>query len=367
MAYWGRVLEVMEHLLDDPDLTFYLVWPGAGGPPSDGPDVVAIGVAVEAWRDLARSAHRIRATFQSGGPAPPVPGSMSGPLVPALTALGLRCRSQLDRLRWQSGRLWTHLRGEGPRPVFAVPLGYLSAPSRPVRPIADRPIELSFAGSVKHWSGWWGDFTAKMGAPKVRSRREMLRAVNRLLRSHPDVEAEIRVTESYADLGPTQSSDAYWQLLMNTKICLVPAGTNCSTSRHFEALLAGCVIVTDAPLEGWYVSNAPFIELQSWDDLEAAVLPLLSDEAELKRLHQAALAWWESHCAEEVVGRFIASRLNDWPRAPAKRIRHGPLASGHLLTRSTPTHACVEVDQPHLLPTSRRWGRSVDARGAPRS
>ena len=100
---------------------------------------------------------------------------------------------------------------------------------------------------------------------------------------------------------------------MDTKICLVPSGTFEVTFRHFEALRAGCAIVTDTSLDGWYVRGAPFIEIPGWDDLESVVLPLLADEAELERRHRAALDRWRRQCSEEAVGRFIADRLNELP------------------------------------------------------
>ena len=319
MAYWGRVLEEMERSLEDRDLTLHLVWPHARGIPPETPRAVAVGVATESWRVLARSSHRVRATFQAGGPAPRVAGSIRAPLVPALTALAVRARARAHTLPRVAGRLTARLRG-APReahPVFAVPLGCHSVTDLPVTPIAERPIALSFAGSVRHWEGWWGRFTARMGAPKVRSRQEMLRAANALKHAHPNLRVEIRTTDGFMDFGPAadtsydETSRTYWDLLMNTKICLVPSGTFKETFRHFEALRAGCAIVTDAALDGWYGRGAPFIKLRSWEDLEGAIRPLLDDEAELERHHRAALEWWSTRCSERVVGKFIAARLNE--------------------------------------------------------
>ena len=317
MAYWGRVLEVMERLIEDPELTFYLVW-GEGCVPSDGPRVVAIGMHSATWKRLARSSPRVRATFQAGGPRPRIAGSLRAPLVPALTMLALRGRAWARELSALPGTVSARAReGRGFHPVFAVPLGHHTAADLPLKPIAERQIGVSFAGSVKHWQGWWGNVNAKMGAPKVRSRRAMLRAIERLRRSHPELSIDVRIFDSFVDFSPDtgsydeQTSRAYWELLMDTKVCLVPAGTFHETYRHFEALRAGCVIVTDTSLDAWYVRGAPFIEIASWDDLERVVLPLLADEAELERRHHAALECWRRQCSEEAVGRFIADRLNE--------------------------------------------------------
>ena len=187
IAYWGRVIEVTGRLLQDPDLTFYLTSSGARVP-AVGSRVVVIGMNAPSWKEAARCAHRVRATFQAGGRWPKLAGSLRGPLVPILTTLGLRGRVCASDLQALLRRISAGARdGRGAHPTFAVPPGYQSAAQPSLKPMAERPIALSFAGSIKHWEGWWGNFTAKMGAPKVRSRRGMLRAVERLRRSHPDL------------------------------------------------------------------------------------------------------------------------------------------------------------------------------------
>lgn len=327
MAYWGRVLAAMERSLEDDDLTFYLAWSlGAVGElPSYGPRVVVIGAVGEAFPGLPWWSNRVRVVFKAGGLRPELGAwAPSPPLVPALTALGLCARGWLRELPGGAAALAGRIRrgGRGPCPRHLVPLGYHGQIELPVKPIAERPIALSFAGSVRHWEGWWGTFTAAMGASKARARREMLNALCRLQRAHPDVPTKVRITSSFLDWSPASGSydpeadRAYCELLMNTKICLVPRGTFLETLRHFEALRAGCIVVTDAWPDRWYLRDAPFILVRSWDRLQDAVLPLLSDEGELERLHRSSLEYWRTRCSEEAVGQFMADRLNEFGSSP---------------------------------------------------
>lgn len=319
LAYWGRVLAAMSQRLETGDLTFYLVWDGAEELPTDGPGVVVVGVLPESWRAVSRWTDRVAVTFQAGGRRPRLHmASSNAGLVPAMTAGLLRTRRAAREASGGARRLAGRRRmPRRPGAVFDVPLGYCSEPGAEPPPILERPVDLSFAGSVNQWQGWWGSIQARLGAPKVRCRREMLQAVDRLRRSRPDVVVSTRVTGSFAESSPFLGSyeesrpDRYWGLLSATKLCLTPGGTHEYTYRHFEAMRSGCVIVTDTRPRGWYMRGAGLIELSGWDDLERAVLPVLGDDAEVERLSRASLECWRRHCSEEAAGRFMADRLNE--------------------------------------------------------
>lgn len=331
MAYWARALEVMAQTLEPRDLTFYLVWDGADGLPSRAPDAVVVGVKPGSWPAVSRWTGQVAIAFQAGGRRPRLHGAPSSAgFVPSMTAKILRARQTTREVASATGRL-TRRRSAPRRParVFDVPLGYHSRPSAEPLPILQRPIDLSFAGSVSHWQGRWGRLQERLGAPKVRCRREMLKAVSRLRRNHPDLAVSTRVTGSFAESSPFHGSrsdghsDEYWRLLSETKLCLVPGGTYEYTYRHFEAMRSGCVIVTDTRPSGAYMHGAGMIALSGWDDLERAVLSVLDDDAELERLGRASLECWRRHCSEEAVGRFLADRLNELPRTRGRSAGYG--------------------------------------------
>lgn len=322
MAYWLRALEAMAQTLEPGDLTFYLVWDAAEGLPAPGPGAVVVGVIPESWQAVSRWTDRVAVSFQAGGRRPRLHAAPSSVgLVPSTTARILRARQMAREMASAAGRLAGRRRtARRPAPVFDVPLGYHSRPSAEPLPILERPIDLSFAGSISHWQGRWGRLQERLGAPKVRCRREMLQAVGRLRRNRPDLAVSTRVTGSFAESSPFHGppaeghADEYWRLLSETKLCLVPGGTYECTYRHFEAMRSGCVIVTDTHPSGTYLRGAGTIALSRWDDLERAVLPVLDDDAELERLGRASLECWRKRCSEEAVGRFMAERLNELAR-----------------------------------------------------
>ena len=319
MAYWGRVLEAMQASLSEQDLTFYLVWSLApsGNLPSYGRDVIVIGVVGESLRRLPAWSSHVRTVIKGGGPGPELGVWAPSSALHGLTALGVWARGWVREIPGATAVAAARLRGGSqPSPQYYVPLGYHGQVDSHIKPMAERRTALSFAGSVRHWKGWWGRFTQTMGAPKAQSRQRMLEAATELSNRHPDLRVEMRITGNFCDRSPiTGSYDPeqdrqYSDLLADTKICLVPRGAYLETFRHFEALRAGCVVVTDAWPDRWYLRDAPFVWLRTWDRLPDVVLPLLNDDAELERLHYAALEHWRRCCSEEAVGRFIADHIN---------------------------------------------------------
>jgi hypothetical protein len=314
-AYWGRVLAAMENRLHQRDLTVYVTWTEAELP-SYGPKVVAVLVGDDDAR-VPRWTGRVRATFKSFGTRPErmcVP--QGAPPIPAAVALALQLRSWKRHLPGALARARRRGASGGLPPVVPVPAGYLNQLELPIKPIGERCIDVSFAGSVLHWRGWWGTFTGRLGTPKVRSRQALLAALRRLEASRPGLRTKLRLTEAFTNLSPVtggydpDEAYVYSQFLMDTRICLAPRGASPETFRHFEALRAGCVVVTDVHPERWYLRGAPFVTVRSWTELEDAVAPLLDDPALLERCHHQSLDWWRTHCSEEVVGRHLADVLN---------------------------------------------------------
>jgi hypothetical protein len=104
---------------------------------------------------------------------------------------------------------------------------------------------------------------------------------------------------------------AYSRKLMDARIALVPRGTTADTARFWQALRYGCVPVVDTVARHrWFYDGAPVVRLRSWNELEEAVVPLLSDGERLQRLHERSLEWWRTRGSEEAVGAYMADRLN---------------------------------------------------------
>lgn len=320
--YLQRVLREMEQTLrTDRRLTFYITWK-LDTLPSYGPDVIAVVLGDE-WSRVPDYADRVLATFKCYGTRPPLGGALVRN--PSYLNLLLTIKYVRTLFHWAPGalrygwaRLRAGLRGAAVPRVFDLPLGYGNQLDLPIRPITERGADLFFAGSVNHdtYPVWSPKFWLQ--SPKTVSRSRMMQAVEALLARRPDLRAHLATTSSFAlnaiyygTADPSEVLDAerYSEAMMDTRICLVPRGTSPETFRFFEALRAGCVLITEPLPERWFYVGSPAVEIDDWSRLGEVVEALLADEAMLQRKQEAALRWWREVCSEAAVGRFMAARL----------------------------------------------------------
>ncbi|MBN1529331.1 MAG: hypothetical protein JW895_09750 [Thermoleophilaceae bacterium] len=301
--YFGAAFAAMERGLRDPDIDVYLTW-DTERLPAYGPRVVAVLLGDEAGR-IPRYAGRVRAVFKSYG-LRPQPGTRLRGASPVTAALELAQRS-VHWLRWLPGgarQARARLTRAGQPGVMLIPLGTYNQVDLPVTPIAERPTDLFFAGSVEHEAG----LRYRLASPKARSRREMIEAVDLLARGRPGLRTDIRLTEGFT--SSEDAAEGYSQALMDARVCLAPRGNSAETFRVFEGLRAGCVVVSERLPRFWFYDGGPILQIDSWSQLGDVVEPLLDDPAELERLHAASLDWWREKCSEEALGRLMAERLN---------------------------------------------------------
>ena len=192
-----------------------------------------------------------------------------------------------------------------------VPLGYGKPVDAEIVPIDDRPILLSFLGSVA--SGTKVGLRSIVGTPKSHCRRAMLRALRKLQASLPDGRVRIGVTsgfqESLAETGGT-----YAGTMAATKICIAPRGTAHETLRVYEALKLGCVVISDRlPPHPFYV-GAPIIQISDWRHLPSIVDELCRDPARLTALQRQSLDFWRSTLSEAALAGYCARALDLRPR-----------------------------------------------------
>jgi hypothetical protein len=300
----------MEPLLSEPELDVYLTWDWERLP-AYGDRVVAVLLGDEVGR-IPRYAGRVRAVFKCYG-THPVLGV--GPVRdPSFTGLANLAQYTVRWLRWlPSGMAHARLLARGraggwARPaVTTIPLGTYNQLDLPVVPIEERSTDLFFAGSVEHKAS----LRHRLG-PKTLTRRDMLAAVQRLAAQRPGLRLDLRLTPDFGTSAAAAPGDLS-RGLMNSKVCLAPRGTSVETFRLFEGLRAGCVVVGGRLPPHPFYAKAPVIQLDRWSELDRALLGVLDQPAELRRLHAAALAWWRDRCSEEAVGRFLAERLNGTP------------------------------------------------------
>ena len=309
-VYFRRVFEVLERIQSDGDFTFYLT-NDVQRLPSYGADVAVIVVGDDHCR-IPMYLHKVAAVFKNCGTRPrlgchPIREPSFVNLL-SLLVFGRRCLKYLPGLAYYARGL---LSGGRLRfaPLCEIPLGTANQTIVPMRQFAHRASTLFFAGSVTH-AFLPSRLTAikDILSPKRAARVAMLRNLNAISDRHPNLGVEVSVAADYSEAihGDGRS---YSEELMDARIALVPRGACPQTFRFFQAMRAGCVVITDVVPAQRFFTGSPAVRVKSWNDLEDAVQSLLADPALLEQRHRQALEWWSRYCSEEAVGEYIAGVL----------------------------------------------------------
>lgn len=198
------------------------------------------------------------------------------------------------------------------RRVFAMPLGYAAtAPASRAIPVEHRTYNVFFSGCSQNdrlamATALYRLANRNFSPPAPEALKEFcLSESANLSQAFPD--SYIRFTSQFAS---GLSSAEYSTVLANSKIALCPPGwKSAETFRHFEAMRAGCVIVSGPLPDTRIYRGAPFVILEDWASLGDAVTELLSNPGQLQKLQKQTLSWWQSVCSEQAMARFIASQL----------------------------------------------------------
>jgi hypothetical protein len=310
-GYFGRAFAAMEGSLRHRGLTFYLTF-DIESLPSYGPDVVAVVIDNEAAK-IPAYASRVRATYLNLGARPQLGcAPFTEPSLLNLATLGVFARNAAQWLpsgaRYAAARLRAGVAGRRVGMVHEVPVGTFNQLDLPIKPLAERPTTIVFAGSVTHQAKGLRALKTRV-APKGRSRSAMIEQAERIAREHPEIVADVGVTGAFME-SVHSDEEAYSRRMMDARVSLVPRGTVPVTARFLESLRYGCIVIADHLPPLWPYAQAPVIRLRDWSALEATLLPLLADEARMQALHEQSLAWWHGACSERAVGEYLAATLN---------------------------------------------------------
>jgi glycosyltransferase involved in cell wall biosynthesis len=113
----------------------------------------------------------------------------------------------------------------------------------------------------------------------------------------------LRFTDGFRRGLPAED---YYRFLADARIVLCPAGFHSAeTFRHFEAMRAGAVVVSEAlpPLD--FYRDSPIIQVKAWDDLIPKLRGLLDDPDALVDIQARTLAWYDARCSESAVARTV--------------------------------------------------------------
>lgn len=187
--------------------------------------------------------------------------------------------------------------GQHPK-LLPLPLGTFRRfnPTREY-PILERSYDLTFFGQVT--------------CPQ---RLEMVDAVESYVKnrnndpSRKPVTTFLSYTKSYAagEVGP------YSEIMNDTKIALNPSpGSNVTvdSTRFFEGMAAGCVVMSTRRPDTWFYDGAPYIPVDDWRDAGPLIDDILRDPDKMRVMSRASYAWWDNICCPRAVGKYIIEKI----------------------------------------------------------
>jgi hypothetical protein len=240
--------------------------------------------------------------------------------------IGLReLRRHLFMLPRGVRSMFSHaITGKRSAPVYRLPMGYSSKAEQPPPAIETRPYDVSFIGSINPYLENSRTFRDLVGTPKSISRHRMLENLTRYSKANPERHIHVELT---SDFGASMRSGAehFNDILRKSKICLAPRGGSAETTRFYQGMLCGCVVISEPLPPFWFYEDAPAVFLEDWRKLGTVLDDLLSCPQRLNQLSSRTRQWWNTQCSETVVAQFIAERV--------MAIRHG---SSHEVGASAP-------------------------------
>jgi hypothetical protein len=204
--------------------------------------------------------------------------------------------------------------------IFNFPLGCVKDVQKlPIIPINDRRYNLFFSGNLNHGRvGLYRSLLFKHYSQSAvnhshfyfLSRKSLLKTIVLGLKSNFDhrfPDSYLRFTNGWKKgLSP----EKYSEILSNSKIVLCPTGVISSECfRHYEAMRAGCVIISDKLPKTYFYKESPIIQINDWREGLKIAAELQNNPGELERRSRLTLDWYEKRCSEEGVARYMEQCL----------------------------------------------------------
>lgn len=197
--------------------------------------------------------------------------------------------------------------------VLPIPLGYVNdVPHLPVKPIQDRNYNVFFSGDLNRnrvdlYRSFltMGNFIPKRGLPSTLFRNLLINSKNDFSSHYPE---SLIVFNKGFKKGFTPQK--YGEVLADSKIILSPMGFgNAECFRDFEAMRAGCVIISDQLPNYEFYHGSPIIQVDNWKDGLSWVDKLLGDEEMLLDYHLKTVEWWDTKCSEKAVASYMRDKI----------------------------------------------------------
>lgn len=190
--------------------------------------------------------------------------------------------------------------------VYYFPLGYANGLEKPIIPIQERENNVFFVGQLgRSRINLYKSLTRTKYIPS-----KVLLLLKKYIPNDLSSLLENSIIKFTTNFNTGFKREEYNKILYNSKIVICPYGAvTAETFRHYEAMRAGCIVITLKMPKVFPFENAPIIQLNNWDELLPTVKSLLKNPTKLEDLHLSTLQWWREKCSEESVANYIAEKI----------------------------------------------------------
>lgn len=197
--------------------------------------------------------------------------------------------------------------------VFPLALGYVKGVEElPIKPIRDRKYNVFFRGNLNESRlPFYKSFSilSRLLPDTLKGKRFLIKYLVKWKSdySHYFPNSIIYFNNSFKS-GFTPSE--YAEVLTDSKIVLCPAGFSSSECfRHYEAMRAGCVIVSERLPDNELYADSPIIQISDWQEGLKIAEELIQNPVEMQNLQDKAVSWWKDRWSEKATANYIKRKL----------------------------------------------------------
>jgi hypothetical protein len=192
--------------------------------------------------------------------------------------------------------------------VIDIPLGYHSQVELPQVPMAERTLDMFFAGQIRHAIPK-SDYRYYVSTSKWVA-REQLWDILVALKKKGDWHIDLGAIAADQQKEMPQAFNSYSEKMMNSRICLSPRGAVAETFRSFEGLRAGCMVIGNLVPPASFLAKAPIHIVQHWSELEPMLKKYARNINFLEGVREKSLAFWNEHLSPDRIADYLADSLN---------------------------------------------------------
>lgn len=101
----------------------------------------------------------------------------------------------------------------------------------------------------------------------------------------------------------------YSEYLYNSRVVLCPPGNpGVETLRHYEAMKAGCIIISEILPQVECFTGSPIIQITNWADVDNLVSEILNDDNRMNEQYNKMISWWSTYCSPIATVNYISKK-----------------------------------------------------------